>query len=132
MIGMEIMAHGAAGIFVPEQRLVRTRPVDVGALQGTRGVLFFRQPVAVVEETKVTADRADGSPQTPHWIVGGWDAGPAGDRYQPVLGIVLVGVNPVGTEIAVGVIAESHAGGVGILVEPVGGAALRPLHLLGI
>jgi hypothetical protein len=70
LVGVEVVAHEPARIFVPDERLVGARAALIGAKKRARAVIFLDQPVAVVEEAGRARRGARHLPEAAERIVG--------------------------------------------------------------
>ena len=70
MIALQAAAVSQPCPFIPEQRLIAARAVDIAAQQAVVAVIFRNEIIAVIVEPGGACARAARAEHSPQWIVG--------------------------------------------------------------
>ena len=124
LVGVEPAAVRKAAALVPDERLVRARPVHVApAHRAAVGALVHQLVPGILPDADARRiGRIVDEAQPADGVVIDVAAGHRARRRQPVLDSIAVGRGPDRVDVAVGVMGDRGAAERGELVEPVGRA----------
>jgi len=127
LVGLQPAAVGGARAFIPEDRRVDARAIDIAALQGVRGVVLRDEGLPVIGPPH-RHPAAHALVEPAHRIIA--ERRGARPGQQTVLAGVAVAVRPVARQVAPHVIAEARAPRAQILVEPVARVIARRIDMI--